>query len=317
MIDGVLFDFQIIEEWDFALGEDACIIDEEEPQDYASSEMHGEHNECTSSGDVDALLHHLSEKWKDKGDGQHVHPHSTKNLEAQVDTNTLILPSASQQPQGVIPNFKSKEVNSHVQPLDDVKARKSREFVTDEKRVVKRTSSCPPGRGRSTTSGPWSLEWVSRHRCDDTVISLKPKSKVIANSSSQGVPKVTKKKGGGYLRHCAHNLKCIARLSNKDRKEVLRALPRTLKRRKVGSDVSKGKVIYVEGSSIGDSHSLVNNEWENWLLLHGNNKVMSDDVCGIGKRVGIKFGGDKNNMFDVLSGVERKIQREEGEESKP
>lgn len=29
-----------------------------------------------------------------------------------------------------------------------------------EKRVVKRTSSCPPGRVRSTQYGPWSLEWV-------------------------------------------------------------------------------------------------------------------------------------------------------------
>ena len=33
---------------------------------------------------------------------------------------------------------------------------------------------------------------------------------------------------------------------------------------------------------------------------------MSEDVCGIGKTIGLKFNGDKNNMFDVLSGVGRK-----------
>jgi len=42
------------------------------------------------------------------------------------------------------------------------------------------------------------------------------------------------------------------------------------------------------------------------LVLHGNKKVLSEDVCEIGKSLGIKFSGDKNNMFDVLSGVGRK-----------
>jgi len=41
------------------------------------------------------------------------------------------------------------------------------------------------------------------------------------------------------------------------------------------------------------------------LVLHGNKNVVSEDVCGIGKTVGIEFKGDKNNMFDVLSGVGR------------
>ena len=41
-------------------------------------------------------------------------------------------------------------------------------------------------------------------------------------------------------------------------------------------------------------------------MLHGNATVMSEDVCDIGNTVGLKFKGDKNNMFDVLSGVGRK-----------
>jgi hypothetical protein len=51
-------------------------------------------------------------------------------------------------------------------------------------------------------------------------------------------------------------------------------------------------VISVEGSSRGDSQSSVNNDLANWLVLHGNKKVASDDVCGIGTKVGIKFHGD-------------------------
>lgn len=52
-------------------------------------------------------------------------------------------------------------------------------------------------------------------------------------SSTSGTTRVTKKRGGGYLRHCAKNLKRIARLSDEDRKEVLRVLRKTHRRRKV------------------------------------------------------------------------------------
>ena len=73
------------------------------------------------------------------------------------------------------------------------------------------------------------------------------------------------------------------------------------------SNVSKLKVISDEGSSRGDYTPSVNNEWYNWLVLHGNNKVVNEDICDIGKTVGLKFKGDKNNMFGVLSGAGRKI----------
>lgn len=42
--------------------------------------------------------------------------------------------------------------------------------------------------------------------------------------------------------------------------------------------------------------------------------MVSDDVCEIGKSVGIKFNGDKNNMFDVLSRVGRKNSEGRGRE---
>jgi hypothetical protein len=50
----------------------------------------------------------------------------------------------------------------------------------------------------------------------------------------------------------------------------------------------------------------VNNDWMNWLVLHGNKNKAIDDVCEIGKAVGLKFKGDNNNIFDVLSGARRK-----------
>jgi len=62
---------------------------------------------------------------------------------------------------------------------------------------------------------------------------------------------------------------------------------------------------------------LVNNDWSNWFVLHGNSKVVNDDVCNIGKMVGLKFKGDKNNMFDVLSGGGRRNSESGGKGFRP
>ena len=103
------------------------------------------------------------------------------------------------------------------------------------------------------------------------------------------------------MRHGAQNIKRIARLSERDRKAVLRAFRRSTK-----SDVFKPKGKSNDVSSNNESQSSVNNDWMNWLVLHGNEKAASADVCGIGKAIGMKSNGDKNNMFDVLSRLGRK-----------
>jgi hypothetical protein len=139
---------------------------------------------------------------------------------------------------------------------------KSGDHFKGEKRVVKRSSSCPLGRVRLTTtsSGPWSMEWMSKCKKDDRRAPLVSKSKGTDNCSSKGPMRVSKKKGSSYLRHCAQNLKCISRLSDKDRKEDLRVLRRTTKQRRVVSGVSKAKAMSIAGHSSGESQSSVNND---------------------------------------------------------
>jgi len=105
--------------------------------------------------------------------------------------------------------------------------RLSKELFIDNNKVVQRASSCSPGRGRATSSGPWSLEWV--HRVKSSSTSDASKSNNGFPRKSAGVQRATKKKGGGYLRHGAQSLKRIARLSESDRREVLRVLRRTTK----------------------------------------------------------------------------------------
>ena len=65
MVDRVLFDFQIIEEWGFSLGEDACLFDEEGNQDEVLSEMTEVHVEATGCGNANDLVNHFLENLKE------------------------------------------------------------------------------------------------------------------------------------------------------------------------------------------------------------------------------------------------------------
>lgn len=58
-----------------------------------------------------------------------------------------------------------------------------------------------------------------------------------------------------------------------------------------------------KGSHVSDSSSSasVNNDWKNWVVLHGNADVVKEDVCCFGKSLGVKFYDDKSNKFRVLS----------------
>jgi len=319
MVDGVLFDLQIIEEWGFSLGEDACLLDEEQDLDEVSSEIPEVHVEDIGCGDVDVLVNHFSDKLKeDAGSKQRRYP-SPVVLEPITTTPVNSLRSATSKPQGIEPSvlrpfFDNNNVTIEAQsqdgihpPKEDANAKvgaKSRNLVTIERRVAKRTSSCPPTRARSEALGPWSLEWADRHKRFASEDKMRSSPKRTKKSTSKMPSRVLKKKGSGYLRHCAQNLKRIARLSHKDQQEVLRALRRTMKQRRKVSNVSKAKVMSNESNSA--SLSSVNNDWKHWLALHGDEKTVNKDVCDIVHTVGLKFQGDKNNMFDVLSGTGRK-----------
>lgn len=185
-------------------------------------------------------------------------------------------------------------------------------FPSVDKRVVKRSSSCPLGRTQNLQAGPWSLAWIDRHKRIEggTTFSIPTK---VNSKGRVAAPRVSNKKGGGYLRHCARRLKHIARLPDADRKEVLRALRKTTKKRKKVAGGSQGIVSFSDKSpQSGSQASVNNNDWSNWLVVHGNDKVKADDVRGIGKTVGLNFEGNKNNMFDVLSRVGRNYKEGDG-----
>lgn len=65
-------------------------------------------------------------------------------------------------------------------------------------------------------------------------------------------------------------------------------------------------------SDKSSSSGSVNNDWVNFVVVHGNEKVVVDDVKGIGEAIGVQFNGSNNNMFGVLSRRGRGRGRKEG-----
>lgn len=237
----------------------------------------------------------------------------------QAENNLTTLPQHSftadvplVQSDNVSPDLgNSVQPDFNIQKVPLRRGSRSESLPNDVIRPIKRTSSCPPGRALSAAAGPWSLKWVNRFQ---NIAKVDSGSSEARSQHSVGSLRFRKKKGNGYIQHCARNLKRIARLSEKDHKEVLRALRKKQISRKRCSETSKNKVNSVENPSLSDSQASVNNDWSNWLLLHGGEKVKNDDVRGIGSTLGLKFKGDKNNKFDVLSGVGRKNPEEGGKE---
>ncbi|MCI12619.1 DUF4283 domain protein, partial [Trifolium medium] len=152
----------------------------------------------------------------------------------------------------------------------------------------KRNLSCPLGGEHSIVSGPWSREWLDDHNHRDAGIifstkkKLKKSSKPSAGHSKETVKIPRKKKAGGVLRHIMQNLKKVARLPGRDRKEVLKILEKEVKRRSGRSRSHKSvEVVNQVSSNSGSSAASINKDWEHWVVMHGNEKVAVEDVMRI------------------------------------
>lgn len=86
------------------------------------------------------------------------------------------------------------------------------------------------------------------------------------------------------------------------------------KRKKSNHAHSFTKVISKEtvGSDTSSSAS-VTNDWRNWVVLHGKDEVVKEDVMNFGKSIGVKFFNDKANQFSSLVRKKDKRKVTEGE----
>ena len=105
-------------------------------------------------------------------------------------------------------------------------------------------------------------------------------------------------------------MKKIARMPVCERKQILDFLRKQKRKRKEGAVKHQTKATNVSTSnSSNKSSSSVNNDWENWVLLHGKKEELAADVRDLGKVVGVKFQCDSSNSFNLLTRERRKEWR--------
>jgi len=89
------------------------------------------------------------------------------------------------------------------------------------------------------------------------------------------------------------DLKKIKRLSHKDRSALIHSIKRNKKFKeamksskelsKVSAKIGKGVLL-----SAGSDSSATQEDWKNWIVLHGKKEEVDDDVRRLGKMIGVK-----------------------------
>ncbi|GAU48515.1 hypothetical protein TSUD_244350 [Trifolium subterraneum] len=185
LVDGMLVEIKIVEEWGYAMGEDTCLFEEGSATEASQSDCEEGHIDPDVCRNVDMLVDKitvgLEEAAKDVVIGRSVVESSDKHLgytsrvgdsEGESE-HTVGIPSP------VCDNIEVLKVKSHGDVGDGVVEVGSAllqtepqagpttrftngESVRDADNQVhnNRANSCPPVATRSVCSGPWSLEWL-------------------------------------------------------------------------------------------------------------------------------------------------------------
>ncbi|KAK2452896.1 hypothetical protein QL285_000647 [Trifolium repens] len=330
LVDGTLVVVQIVEEWGYELGDDACLLEDDTVSKVSPAAEDVFCGDPEANNQVDMLIDQIAKGVSDE-------------TRAQDDDTLSVKPYAGSQSNGEAGRPRD-QVFCHSSPVlepvmsspehvnaDIIRAAGSETLPVSpgpehlgggfrgpgcQLEVVKagatrtqhqRTKSCPPA-GRSGLSGPWSLEWLdAHHRGDAGVISSGKRRLVPGGDGARDQLKKagqgqSKTKGGGFLQHSLHSLKRIARLPINDRREVLQVLQKTARKRRPRGAASRSRAT---GSRVsadeGQSSSSVNNDWKHWVAMQGRDRAVKDDVLEMGDFVGATFQGDKSNRFTALS----------------
>ncbi|GAU47312.1 hypothetical protein TSUD_283800 [Trifolium subterraneum] len=90
-----------------------------------------------------------------------------------------------------------------------------------------------------------------------------------------------------------HNLKRVARLPSKDCREVRKRSGKT----NTNNFVEVGQQGLLASGSSMDS---MNKDVQHWVVMHGNQQVVEEDVKGVGEAIGLTVNDEGENMFSVL-----------------
>jgi len=293
LIDDKHYNIKIVEEIEAGFSHDVYF--EEEASDSASESF--EHFDELNIDEpiVDVLVQDLREVWENSAAKQTtVHsaaPSNTQN--SHVSTSFDI-----QQKPGLLHIDPVLSVPSKGQPSSP--CAHSNDICKDAASKMKSTkaTSCSNTRRSHSILGPWSSEWIEDRHLGDVgvVFSHKRKEKVM-----QQRHKATRNPSLISLRR-------IARMSLKDRQNLIRMLKKTKKKAAAPSCSIGNK--NKESLDAKSSSTTSGEDWKNWLSLRDKSNGGGKDIVDIGKAINLQFKGDCSNMFQALSRpnkLERKI----------
>jgi hypothetical protein len=285
LVDDVLVDVQVIEEWGFNMGDDASLLMEDLELEAPLSDNEEDHCHPEASIHAEKLAEDFADRLT-KEAGSALHQEGVAN-KVTVCYDKPILSEKPEISRSVCQNFEDPKVKGS---------------------GSQRARSCPPGAKDPSFSGPWSRAWLQGKSQGEAWVGGSLKK----GAQQQGRPGgerrqeehegSKKRKMGGLLPHSVFSLKRIVRLSGRDRKEVLRILQKNARRDKGrGADRSQREAVSKASAVADTSSASVNNDWHNWMAMQGSAKKAAADVAEVGKSLGVFVKADLSNMFSVLS----------------
>jgi len=130
-----------------------------------------------------------------------------------------------------------------------------------------------------------------------------PKTDASKSTNGTGDNRKRKKKAVGFFKQSTRNLKRLARMLEKDRREILRILKkRAIKRgaRSLARSIKYKGAVNSSHQKLSSSTSIssVNKDWEHWVPLQGGFEAAAADASRIGGLIDVKYSGDTNNRFN-------------------
>jgi hypothetical protein len=301
LVDGCLVEIQIIEEWGYELGDDACLLED----DTGSTASLAAADDCRcdpeASNQVDMLVDQIAQRVAEASQSQGEDRSIPQKEVGRLGDQGQILEPVIASPDTSDASLARAEKEATPQVLDGPRKKGEASRLSEVLKsaspsvTCKRTSSCPPA-SRSGLSGPWSLEWLNDKR------RPKPGSGAGEEHSRETVKGVSKTKVGGLLRHSLFSLKRIARLPADDRRKVMQILQKNARRRRPRRVARRSRASGSRASAEdGTSSSSINNDWQHWVAMQGHDHAVEDDVREVGNFIGATFQGENANMFSVLS----------------
>jgi hypothetical protein len=324
LVDDTVVEVQVIEEWGYDMGDDACILLEDRVTEGSLCENEEDRCDPDASQEVDKMV-------ADFADGLAKAAVPASHLgEGNRGNRCFNNPLMDEKPgyfgpvlQPVVdPIAVSSDscdvgvdrVSETVSPLKvydrPVCARPAAPMLCGVSKGsgCKHAKSCPPRARRPARSGPWSLEWLRDQPYGEAgfVFSSKkgvPQKNRLGESMQREEHKVAnKRKATGPLCHALFSLKRIARLPDKDRREVLHILHKNTRRAQGRRDVRSSREGDLKASDgVSTSSGSVNNDWKHWVAMQGDEKKVVEDVVEVGRSLGVSVTPDQANMFRVLS----------------